>query len=164
MCQLLIRAQSRVQFNCELINQWPQPSIRAVGPALCSTRLNQLYCTEPHVGNTQISLYPVGVFTISICMHTDTSTAINTHTFHLSRDDLCVPRPSWNTFQQAVAHRQARTGNNWTGGINQPRSPPPPTHTLTHTYICNWLSHISCSVNHTTLRLGVRSTGLLRFP
>lgn len=40
----------------------------------------------------------------------------------------------------------------------------PPSHTQTHTYICNWLSHISHTVNHSTLRLGVSGSALQRFP
>lgn len=78
VCQLLIRAQSRLWFNCELINQWPQPSIRAVGLHTTARTAEQLYSARLRVGTVRAS-------------HTNGTGAINTRSFRLSRDDLCVP-------------------------------------------------------------------------
>lgn len=136
--------------------------------AHCSTQVKQLDCTGPRVAVIQTQVYPLWLFTVGVCMRTPSHIHSNKYTHFPTFQGWFVCSQAFVEYISAVSRASTRTHrkqlDRWDKSASVTPSPCSITHTHTHTYLCNWLSHISCSVNHTTLRLGVRGTGLLRFP
>lgn len=164
LCQLLIRAQSGVWFHSELINQWPRPSIGLWGPAHHSTHVRQLSRAETTRRN-HLNLNRSGLACLQGA-RTNLLRAIKYTRFPTFQGWLLCSQ-ALVEYMSAVGHASTHTHrkqlDRWDKSVSFTSAP---LHAHTHTHLCvgSRLSCVSCTVNHSTLRLGVKSTGLLSFP